>query len=120
MKSNHKKYKKTVGKRLYEGFEKKKNKAGGEDKESRLEALSSGLNLPTDILAGATVVTIMGSSQLRLENYKGILEYTGDLIRIQGKYNRVHVEGKNLNIDYFTDDEMKVSGRITMVKYLPG
>lgn len=117
LKSNHNKFKQKTAKSLYGQFPKDSKKKREVEKQSYLEALSTNLKLPPDILAGAPILTVTGNSQLRLENYKGIIEYTGCLIRIQAKNCRIHIEGTGLNIDYFTDDEMVVSGRILDVHY---
>jgi YabP family. len=117
-KSNHKKFKQQNAKNIYNQFPKKVTKRDEAEKESYLEAISKNLKLPSDILAGAPIVTVTGKNQISLENYKGIIEYTGNLIRIQSKICRIHIEGDNLNIDYLTDEEMRISGLIKSIQYL--
>lgn len=116
-KSNHKHFKKKQQKAIYSKFENKSKQQLELEKQSYLESLSENLRLPPDILAGVPILTVTGSNQLCLENYKGIIEYTGEIIRIQTKKCRIHIEGKNLNIDYFTDDEMRISGKISRIEY---
>lgn len=116
-KSNHNKFKKKNEKTLYAKFEKKSKNRMELEKQSYLESLSQNLKLPADVLTCAPILTVTGTNQLCLENYKGIIEYTGEIIRIQTKNCRIHIVGKNLNIDYFTDDEMRISGRINRVEY---
>ena len=41
------------------------------------------LELPKDLVYRAAIVTVMGNRELLLENYKGILEYEKEYIRIQ-------------------------------------
>lgn len=43
------------------------------------------LELPRDIMYGAVIITAMGRSQVLVENYKGIIEYTREKIRLQTK-----------------------------------
>lgn len=117
IKSNHKKYKKRQEKTLYSKFENKSQSRIELEKQTYLEGLSEKLNLPQDILCSVPILTVTGTNQLCLENYKGIIEYTGEIIRIQTKNCRIHIEGKHLNIDYFTDDEMRISGNITRIEY---
>lgn len=117
IKSNHNKFKQTHGKSIYSRFPKDSKKKRELEKQTYLEALSTNLNLPEDILAGAPILTVTGNNQLCLENYKGIIEYTGNLIRIQAKNCRIHIEGAELTIDYFTDDEMRISGRVKEIHY---
>lgn len=75
------------------------------------------LELPKDIVYGAVIVTVTGNSELLVENYKGIIEYTREKIRIQAKGCRVEVSGKDLLIAYYTNDEMKITGCIQEIKY---
>lgn len=73
--------------------------------------------IPKDVVLGLPVVTLTGQQELHLENYRGILEYTDVLIRIQTKVGQIKIAGKNLQVAYYTNDEMKVTGRITAVQY---
>ena len=43
--------------------------------------------------------------------------YTDLLIRIQTKIGQIKIIGKSLQIDYYTNDEMKITGRITSIEY---
>jgi sporulation protein YqfC len=82
------------------------------------EKFVDSLKLPKDVLMGAMRVTLTGNGEAWIENYKGILEYTDSMIMLQGKTCRVCIEGKNLGIDYYTNEDMKVSGIIGCVRYL--
>lgn len=83
-----------------------------------MEGLSETMKLPSDILAGAPIMTLVGNRQVSIENYKGIIEYTEEQIRVQTKIGRIHIEGKRLNIEYYTVDDMRVTGNITMIQFL--
>ena len=116
-KSNHKQFKKKQEKAIYSKFKNKSKQQVELEKQSYLESLSENLRIPQDVLSGAPILTVTGTNQLCLENYKGIIEYTGEMIRIQTKNCRIHIEGTKLNIDYFTDDEMRISGKISRIEY---
>lgn len=73
--------------------------------------------MPKDVVLGFPILTVTGQRELNLENYRGILEYTEVLIRIQTKIGQIKVIGKNLRIEYYTIDEMKVIGHITAIHY---
>lgn len=73
--------------------------------------------IPKDVILGMPVITLTGQLELNLENYRGILEYTDALIRIQTKIGQIKITGKNLQVAYYTNDEMKVTGRIESVEY---
>ena len=52
-----------------------------------------------------------------IENYKGILEYTGEYIKIQTKNAKLTVYGKKLSIEYYTNEDMKVVGFVKSIEY---
>lgn len=119
MKSSHDQFKKNSKKTLYSQFEysKKKRKETKEEQEQITETISRKLGLPSDILAGAPIINAIGRTELVIENYKNIIEYTGTLIKVQTKLCRISIEGTNLNIIYFNNDEMKVTGIIHSIHY---
>lgn len=84
----------------------------------RKAQLVEALQLPKDVCLGALRVTMMGSCEAWIENYRGILEYTEVRILLQGKNCQVCFEGSRLSIDYYTNEDMKISGHIRCVSYL--
>ena len=75
------------------------------------------LELPRDIMYGAVIITAMGRNQVLVENYKGIIEYTREKIRLQTKNCQVTVQGKQLVVEYYTNEEMKVTEFIQGISY---
>ncbi len=96
----------------------KKNIDRSQKKESKKEALLDSLKLPKDICMGALKVTMTGNREAWIENYRGILEYTENQILLQGKTCQVSFEGNGLSIDYYTTEDMKISGCIGCVRYI--
>lgn len=82
-------------------------------KENMVETLE----LPKDLVYGAVLLTVTGRRELLVENYRGILEYTTECIRLQAKDCRVSIQGKALNIQYYTNEEMKINGIIKSILY---
>ena len=96
----------------------RKKKISQEEKEKfRQEQIAEWLQLPKDILLGASIITPMGKQELRVENYKSILDYREDYILLQAKKYRIQIKGRKLQIAYYTKDEMKICGYITEVSY---
>ena len=75
------------------------------------------LELPKDFLLGEAIVTVTGRRELLIENYKGILNYEDSFIKIQAKNCRIVITGKRLSIDYYTNEEMKISGFFEQIQY---
>lgn len=82
------------------------------------ELIVDSLKLPRDMMMGASIVTVMGESQVLVENYRGILEYTPECITLQGKACRIAICGQCLCIAYYTNEDMKIEGKISEIKYL--
>ena len=59
-------------------------------------------------------------NEATIENYRGILEYTDTLLRIQTKVGQIHIEGNGLQIEYYSNDEMKVIGEIKVLRFYQG
>ncbi len=117
IKSHHKKFKEKSNKEIYDNISKTKKEEDA-TRITYLETLSSKLKLPSDMLAGAPIITALGRNEVCIENYKGILEYNDRLIKVLTKIGRVHIEGKNLGISYFQNDEMKITGIINTINYI--
>ena len=86
--------------------------------KSKTDMLLDSLQLPKDIMRGDIRITLTGNREVWIENYKGLLEYTNQSILLQGKSCKVQFEGKCLSIDYYTNEDMKLTGRIMSIKYL--
>ncbi len=101
---------------LYKEIERQEKKRH-KDRESLLEQLAGRIDLPADMTAGVPILTLTGRYEVRIENYRGILTYTDTLVRIQAKSFCVCIEGKRLEIAYYTEQEMKITGMIAGVTY---
>lgn len=86
--------------------------------KTKTEKLIETLQLPQDIIKGEIRITITGIREVWIENYKGLLEYSNNTILLQARNCKVQLEGKALNIDYYTNEDMKITGKIMCIKYL--
>lgn len=75
------------------------------------------LQIPRDLAYKDVIITISGSAEVFIENYKSILEYEEQWILIQTKTDKVKIEGNHLQIDFYTREEMKISGQISHISY---
>ena len=86
-------------------------------KESLKKKMACTTNLPKDVIFGVPIITMTGQLEVCVENYQGIMEYTDTLIRIRSKVGQIRVTGRNMQIEYYTNDEMKITGQIKSVEY---
>lgn len=89
----------------------------GQVKENVKSNIVESLELPIDIMYGAVIITAMGRNQVLVENYKGIIEYTQEKLRLQTKTCQVTIQGKRLTVEYYTNEEMKITGYIQGILY---
>lgn len=76
------------------------------------------LKLPKDSVLGASIISVTGNTDIFIENYKGILQYSSELILLQGKNCKIELKGKRLNIVYYTNEDMKINGVIESVCFI--
>ena len=82
------------------------------------ELLTKKLQLPSDVISGDMLVTLTENREAIIENYKGLVSYQADCIVIKGKHSTLSINGKNLHIKYFTNEDMQVEGRIECIRYI--
>ena len=58
-----------------------------------------------------------GNNRLCIDNYRSIIEYTEESVKIQTKQKKIYVKGSRLVIAYFREDEMCVLGNISSIEY---
>ena len=80
------------------------------NKKSLKEIVSDAANIPKDVSMGMSIIRIIGQHELYIENYRGILEYTDSCLRILTKTNQIRIEGSRLEIIYYTNDDMNITG----------
>ena len=74
-------------------------------------------NLPKDVVLGVPILTLTGHYEVNIENYRGILEYTEQLIRINVRSGQIRITGKSLEINYYTTTDMKITGKVEKIEY---
>lgn len=79
------------------------------------EQMVDSLKLPKDIVMGVSILSITGCEEVFIENYKGIIECSPESVIVQTKTCRMHFSGCNLSVDYYTNEEMKISGKIKQI-----
>jgi len=82
------------------------------------ERIRDGLQLPQDVCPGVPRVILTGSREAWIENYRGLLEVTDTCIRVQCRGGCIRLEGSRLAIDYYSDEDMKITGKICGVQFL--
>ena len=79
------------------------------------EQMVSALEIPPDLAYSETIITMTGSMEILIENYKSISRYTPTEIVVRSLRGKVSICGKNLEILWYTSSAMKVTGNISCI-----
>lgn len=93
----------------------KKEEKKGEKKSIR-EKVADALDFPKELMLDAAKLVLVGERELMIENYKGILEYDENVIRIKTVGRTVRISGSSLEIRTITDEDIQVVGRISSIE----
>lgn len=80
-------------------------------------AAAEELKLPKDAVFGEVLLSFVGRRSVIIENYRGILLYNDNTIRLQARQCRLSIHGKRLHIDYYNHEEMKITGQIQSMEF---
>lgn len=82
------------------------------------EKFADAFSLPKDMIVNATLIHIVGKSDIFIENFKGIISYSCNEIIIKGFGMKYSISGCDMVIDYYSNEDMKISGEIKEVKLI--
>ena len=84
-------------------------------KKKRIRKIDKILEIPQEVCSDNPKFTVIGFSEMLIENYKGILEYEDFFVRISTNIGIVKINGYNLNLETMTNDDIKVTGKIESI-----
>jgi sporulation protein YqfC len=77
------------------------------------------LDLPQDVVEDLPRITMIGNMQLYVENYKGVLHFSSEVLKLQLTKGKLEIQGKQLVIRAILSEEVFIEGVIGEIKYLP-
>lgn len=83
----------------------------------KVKDVQSGLSLPEEVLGPCAVVTAVGQKEVTVEGHGGILAYETDCICIRTGKQKLVIEGCQLVVDYYHNEEVKVVGCIRKIRW---
>ena len=89
-----------------------------ERREDMLARMAELFDLPSDLVAGACHIELLGDRQFFLEGHEGILSYGTEQIDISAGTLVVRVRGRDLQLRSMTDSEVRICGMIEAVEYI--
>ncbi|MCD8082588.1 MAG: YabP/YqfC family sporulation protein [Clostridiales bacterium] len=75
------------------------------------------LRLPKDVACGEVLISFIGRRAVTVENYRGILHYDDNIVRLAAKHCKLEIRGRQLHIEYYNHEAMKITGAITGMEF---
>ena len=69
-----------------------------------------------DTVMGTPLITIVGNSEIHIENFKSIVEYDCDMLKMLTKKGMITIYGKCLEIKYYDGEEIAVKGKLEKIE----
>ena len=88
-------------------------------KKGRIHRLAGLLELPQDIVLDLPRMTMLGNIQMLVENHKGIIEYTPELVRIRLKQGELVINGSDLVLGNLQAEQILVEGTMNEIRFNP-
>lgn len=74
-------------------------------------------NIPKDVILGVPILMLTGNFELVLENIKGIIEYSKEIIKFKIKNGELIISGNHLEIVHYKNTDIKIIGHINHIEY---
>ena len=75
--------------------------------------------LPDELLLNVPLITMTGADEMSIENFKGLIEYTDERVRVSTASGVMLLTGKRLCLKSMTRERVLVTGRISKLEFLP-
>ena len=76
------------------------------------------LELPKEVMLNLPFISLTGKEELIIENYKGIIEYGDEVMRVGTASGVLRIEGKELLLKQLTSECIVVTGTIQGISFL--
>jgi len=80
---------------------------------------ASWLDMPQDVVFELPRLTLIGDRQLYIENHRGVIDFTEEVLRLSLSKGELEVRGRELIIRTIWTDEVFVEGIITGIELFP-
>lgn len=87
-------------------------------KEKIKKKLVNVLELPKEIIFNLPLINIIGNEEINIENYKGVIEYNSENIRINTACGVLKINGKKLSFKQITAENILINGVIIKLEYI--
>ncbi len=86
-------------------------------KKNFRSSLADAFELPKEILLDLPRVTLVGNVQMYVQNHKGVVEYSDNVIRVSISGGELIIKGEDLTIKNIYSEEIFINGLINHLEY---
>lgn len=80
--------------------------------------MTEALELPKEIMLNLPLISFIGREEVSIENYKGILEYGEETVRVGTAVGVLRLTGHNFCLKQLSAECMVVTGRVEKLEFL--
>ena len=77
-----------------------------------LQRLSETVCKTNSTISDVPIVELVGNHRVLIENHKGVIEYSGDVICVKVKFGLLCVQGQQLEFAKMTKVQLVITGKI--------
>ena len=74
--------------------------------------------LPKEIVLNLPLISVIGNQELNVENYKSVMEYSEEVVRINTSCGVLKVEGRKLILRHMTSEAVTITGILTDFQFI--
>lgn len=97
-------------------MEDKSLKGSLENRKKRMQqSFANVFEIPEDTVFNLPKITMMGNTQVFIENHMGVIEYTPQKLRIGVSFGEIEISGTDFFLKNILSDELSLQGKIESV-----
>ncbi len=78
--------------------------------------VADALELPGELVPGIPKITVLADREIEIFNFKGILEFESNIVRVNTNMGIVSVFGRDFDIKAITDESITLCGRAEKIE----
>lgn len=86
-------------------------------KEPKTVRLASGLDVPLDFVCDVPRIEAFGKSQVSVENFRGVLDYNEEAVKINTTVGILEISGSDIYIESITDELILIKGQFSSIRW---
>ena len=89
-----------------------------EPKEDLRKRVAKALELPKEAFCSLPFLTMTGRNELMIENYRGLMEYGTEEVRLSTAEGILRITGRGLTLKTLDREAVRIEGHILSVEFL--